>query len=112
MENLQTDLQQGLLDEDKSLENDMKDENDVTDVADVKLNGGKKKRKFKSKKNTKKFKGKKAKGKKAKTTKKKGSKKRGASKWIKHVISYAEKHNITFPEALKNAACKAEYKKL
>ena len=89
MQELQENLQQDLLNENENVINTLK--------------GGKKKRKqSKSKKNTKKTKGK----------KRKGTRKRGASKWINHVMSYAKKHRIKFPEALKSAACKAEYKKL
>ena len=34
-----------------------------------------------------------------------------ANKWIEHVTAYAKKHGIKYGEAMKAAACKAEYKK-
>jgi hypothetical protein len=34
-----------------------------------------------------------------------------ANKWIEHVTAYAKKHGMKYGEAMKAAACKAEYKK-
>jgi hypothetical protein len=64
--------------------------------------GRSKGKKNSGKKSQKKFK--KVLGKKKKSVKK-GSKKRGPSKWITHVKAYCKKHNMTFPEALKDPNC-------
>lgn len=40
-----------------------------------------------------------------------GGKKKKSSSWIEHVKAYAKKHKIKYPDALKDANCKASYKK-
>jgi hypothetical protein len=40
-----------------------------------------------------------------------GGKKKKSSSWIEHVKAYAKKHNMKYPDALKDAKCKASYRK-
>ena len=53
----------------------------------------------------------KGKGKKGKSARKSRKGKRGASPWIAHVKAFCKKTGKTFPEALKDPACKKSFKK-
>lgn len=70
------------------------------------FNGGKRRRGRRTAK-----KSRKGKGKKGKTAKKSRKGKRGTSPWIAHVKAFCKKTGKTFPEALKDPACKKSFKK-
>lgn len=69
-------------------------------------NGGKRRKKRSSKR------GKKSSSKRGKKVMRKKTSKRskGASKWIMHVKAFCKKTGKTFPEALKDPACKRSFK--
>jgi hypothetical protein len=73
--------------------------------------GGKKRRSRKGSRRTAKKSKKSKKVKRSKTAKKGKKGKKGASAWITHVKAFCKKTGKTFPEALKDPACRKSFKK-
>lgn len=94
-------VEDNLADENELLSSETNDQNDQNDQ-----NGGKRRRRRSSKRFSKRS------SKRGKKVMRKKTKKRskGPSKWIMHVKAFCKKTGKTFPEALKDPACKRSFK--